>query len=69
MIKKTYAVNDMYCTNCVMRIESLEDALPGIKSISASYRKGLMKVEFDETRLTEAQIIAAVTRLGYTVTV
>ncbi|MCX6032725.1 MAG: heavy-metal-associated domain-containing protein [Chloroflexi bacterium] len=68
MIKKTYAVNDMHCTNCVMRIESLEDALPGIKSISASYRKGQMTMEFDETRLSEVEIIAAVARLGYTVT-
>ncbi len=68
MIKKTYAVSDMHCSNCVMRIESLEDTLPGIKSVAASYRKGQMTVEFDETRLSEAQILAAVEKLGYTAT-
>ena len=67
MVKKTYTVNDMHCTNCVMRIEGLEDTLPGVKSVSASYRTGKMTVEFDEAQLTEAQIFAAVERLGYTV--
>lgn len=67
MVKKTYTVNDMHCTNCVMRIEGLEDSLPGMVSVSASYRKGQMTVEFDEAQLTEAQIFAAVERLGYTV--
>jgi copper chaperone CopZ len=68
MIKKIYRVEDMYCANCAMRIESLEDRLPGIKSISASYRKGQMTVEFDEKQLNEAEIVAAVARLGYSVT-
>ncbi len=67
MVKKTYTVNDMHCTNCVMRIEGLEDSLPGMVSVSASYRKGQMTVEFDEAQLTEAQIFAAVAKLGYTV--
>lgn len=66
MIKKTYTVSDMHCANCVMRIEGLEDTLPGIKSVLASYRKGQMTVEFDETQLSEAQLFAAVERLGYT---
>ena len=68
MVKKTYTVKDMHCANCVMRIEGLEDTLPGVKSVSASYRKGQMTVEFDEARLTEAQILAAVGKLGYTAT-
>lgn len=66
MIKRTYRVSDMYCVNCVMRIEGLEDKLPGIVSIEASYHKGQMTVKFDETAVTEAQIVAAVARLGYT---
>jgi copper chaperone CopZ len=56
----------MYCANCAMRIEGLEDHWPGIVSIEASYRKGQMTVAFDEKRVTEAQILAAVARLGYT---
>lgn len=66
MIKKIYRVIDMHCVNCAMRIESIEDDLPGVKSVSASYKKGQMTVEFDETQLSDEQIIAAVQRRGYT---
>ena len=66
MIKKTFQVSDMHCSNCVMKIEALEDDLPGIKSISASYQKGKMIVEFDEAKINVEAIIAAVKKQGYT---
>ena len=65
MIKKTFKVPDMSCTNCAMKLESLEDILDGVKEISASYHKLQMTVEYDETKLTDAQIIAAVKKKGY----
>jgi len=65
MIKKTYRIADMHCANCAMHIEGLEDDLPGVETVAASYKKGQMTVEFDEKIVTEAQILAAVARLGY----
>ena len=49
-----------------MKIEALEDDLPGIKSISASYQKGRMVVEFDEMKISAEAIVAAVKKQGYT---
>jgi len=49
-----------------MKLESLEDELSGIKEINASYHKQQMTVEFDETKISEEQIIAAARRKGYT---
>ncbi len=66
MIKKTFKVNDMTCTNCAMKLESLEDTLEGVTEINASYHKLEMTVIYDEKRLTEEQIIAAVKKKGYT---
>jgi copper chaperone CopZ len=66
MIKKTFRVTDMHCTNCAMRIEGIEDDLPGIKQVMASYQKGQMVVEFDEKKVSDAEIIAAVKKMGYT---
>ena len=66
MIKKTFKVHDMSCTNCAMKLESLEDSLEGVKEINASYHKLEMVVEYDESKLTEEQIIAAVKKKGYT---
>lgn len=66
MIKKTFLVNDMHCSNCAMKIESLEDELPGVISVTASYRKGQVMVEFDEAKIDVKAIIAAVRQQGYT---
>lgn len=65
MIKKTFRVDGMSCSSCSMNVEGIEDDLPGIKKVSASYQKGQMVVEFDEAKVSEAQIIDAVERKGY----
>ena len=65
MIKKTFNVPDMHCTNCSMKLESIEDELAGIKEINASYHQQQMTVEFDETKVNEDQIIAAARKKGY----
>ena len=66
MIKKTFKVEDMTCTNCAMKLESLEDTLEGVKEINASYHKLEMVIEYDESKLTDEQIITAVKKKGYT---
>lgn len=65
MITKTFRVEGMRCSGCPMEIESIEDDLPGIKKVTASYKKSQMVVEYDETRVTEVQIVAAVKNHGY----
>ena len=65
MIKKTFKVPDMSCTNCAMKLESLEDSLDGVKEINASYHKLEMLIIYDESKLTDEQIIAAVKKKGY----
>ena len=66
MIKKTFQVLDMHCSNCAMRIEAIEDELPGVKSVSASYHTGQVVVEYDELNVTPEAIVAAVKKQGYT---
>ena len=69
MLKKTFHVSDMHCSNCAMKIESLEDDLPGVKSVSASYQKSLVVVEFDEMVLTIEEIIQAIKKQGYSASI
>ncbi len=66
MLKQTFRVEDMSCSNCAMKLESLEDTLDGVKEINASYHKLTMVIEYDETKLTPQQIVEAVKRKGYT---
>ena len=65
MIKKTFKITDMTCSNCAMKLESLEDILDGVKEINASYHKLEMVIEYDESKLTDEQIILAVRKKGY----
>jgi copper ion binding protein len=67
MVKQVFRVTDMHCSNCVMRIEGLEDDLPGVQRVRASYKKQQVEVEYDENKVSADQIIAAIQKLGYTV--
>jgi len=67
MTRKVFKVLDMQCTNCPMIIESIEDVLPGILNISASYHKQQVVVDYDDALLSEKQIISAIEKKGYTV--
>ncbi len=67
MVKKKYRVEGMDCSSCAINIEAIEDILPGIRQISASYQKGQMVVEFDESKVSEAQIFAEIKKRGYQV--
>ncbi len=66
MIKKTFKIPDMTCSNCAMKLESLEDILDGVKEINASYHRLEMVIEYDNSKLTDEQIISAVKEKGYT---
>ena len=66
MLKKTFKIPDMTCSNCAMKLESLEDTLDGVKEINASYHRLEMIIEYDESMLNEEQIVAAVKKKGYT---
>lgn len=63
---QVFRVPDMHCPACVMRLEGLEDDLVGIKRIKASYHQQRLQVEYDESLVSEAQIVAAAEVLGYT---
>ena len=66
MIKKVFSIPDMHCSNCVMRLEGIEDELDGIREIRGSYHKQTLEVTFDETVVSEDEIKQAITDLGYT---
>ncbi len=66
MKKQVFQCPEMYCSNCVMSLEGLEDSLEGVKRITASYHKQQMEVLYDETRISEQEIIAAAQEVGFT---
>jgi len=65
-MKKVFHITDMHCAACVLRLEGIEDELDGVVSARASYHKQTLQMEWDESRVGEEQIAAAIREKGYT---
>ena len=63
--KAIFKVTGMHCSNCAMRLQSMEDDLPGVHQVDASYQKQQMVVRFDADTITENEIVLAAEKLGY----
>ena len=53
MMRKTYTVAGMTCPNCAMKLEGMEDDIPGVQRVIARYRNGTVEIEFDEHQVDE----------------
>lgn len=66
-VKKTFRIPDMHCSACVMKLEGLEDDLPGVLMVEGSYQRQTLVVEFDDSKVNEGEIRKTIQELGYTV--
>jgi copper chaperone CopZ len=66
-VKAKFIIDGMHCSNCVLALESIEDELPGIQDIIASYQKQQLVVQFDTGAVDVEKIIQAITKKGYRV--
>ena len=60
MKKETYDVTGMSCAACSSRVEKAVAKQPGAQQVAVNLLKNSMVVEYDESQLSSAQIIAAV---------
>jgi copper chaperone CopZ len=60
-----FNVANMHCGNCALILERIEDELPGIQKISASYHRQQLEVQFDENKISINAIIDAAGKKGY----
>lgn len=66
MTKQHFQIQGMHCASCAMTIDGAVEDLPGVKSASAHYARQIVEVEYDENKVTEAHILAAIQEAGYT---
>lgn len=58
-------ISGMHCTSCAMNIDfDLED-LGGIKTAKTNYARQRCEVEFDEDKITPAEILKQIKKTGY----
>ena len=65
MKKETYNVTGMSCAACSSRVEKAVAKQPGAQQVAVNLLKNSMVVEYDESQLSSAQIVAAVEQAGY----
>ena len=63
--KETYDVTGMSCAACSSRVEKAVSGQNGVRQVSVNLLKNSMVVEYDESALSSAQIVAAVKQAGY----
>ena len=67
--KKRFEVQGMHCVGCAMTVDGAVEDLPGVKSATTNYARQVVDVEYDENKVSQAQIVTAIEEAGYAVTI
>ncbi|MFT8340283.1 MAG: heavy metal translocating P-type ATPase [Clostridium beijerinckii] len=65
MEKKAFKIEGMTCSACANRVERVVKKLEGVSSASVNFATETLNVEFDEGKLNNENIEAAVVKAGY----
>jgi P-type Cu+ transporter len=68
MTRKQFRIEGMHCVGCAMTIDSALEDLHGVVSASTSYAKQIANVVYDDSKVTEEQVVEAVREAGYRAT-
>lgn len=64
-MKKTFSIKGMHCASCVRSIEEALKKTPGISNASVSLTSETAAVEYDPQKVTDEEIISAISNVGY----
>ena len=64
-MKETLKVEGMSCNHCVNSIETSVGELNGVSTVNVNLDQGDVTVEFDETKISLAQIKETIEDQGY----
>jgi copper chaperone len=67
MTEATFKVPDMSCGHCKAAVEGELNGLSGVESSNADVEKGTVAVRYDESKVSNEQLIEAIEEAGYTV--
>jgi len=67
MTEKTFNVPDMSCGHCKAAVEGELNKLSGVDRSLADVEKGTVEVSYDESRVSNEQLVKAIEEAGYTV--
>jgi copper ion binding protein len=65
MTERVYRVSGMHCASCVALVEEEVGEVAGVDSVAVDLECGLATVRFDEDRVADSDIVAAIHAAGY----
>ncbi len=65
MINTKIKTKGMHCPSCEMLVKDSLEELEGVKKVEASFKTGIISVDFDENKATEKDIIQIIKQEGY----
>lgn len=68
MTKQMVMLANLTCPSCAAKLEKAAARLPGMKSARVAFGTGALHVEYDESRMGEAEIRAVARQQGLDVT-
>ena len=65
MVTRTFKVEQIHCASCENTIRTALGRLPGVAAVVASAERNDVKVSFDDRRIAEDQLRAALVEVGF----
>lgn len=65
MAKTNLKIQGMTCGNCVAKVESALNATEGVSEVVVEQKKGSAKITYDESVVTEKDLVRVVVDAGY----
>ena len=65
MKKEDFSINGMDCASCALLIGKTVSKMPGVKKASVNYAAGRAQIEYDESAVTQKELVEKINSLGY----
>ena len=65
MFQTVLKIQGMTCINCVNKVEASLRTVNGVTDVSVNQKKGLAKVTYDDSIVTDKDLIRAVVDVGF----
>ncbi len=64
-MKSEYKITGMSCEHCVAKVKAGIESIEGVEKVKINLKKGLGKVKYDESSVTDQDICDKVAEVGY----
>ena len=64
----SFKISGMHCNGCAQIVQSVLERNEGVRTCSASFADGVVRILFDPARIDENRLMAVIEQAGYPIT-